>query len=92
LPTKGLTTELCSSAVNSSSMVVILTLKPVSEHAHTRLLPRLAWSWTYWCIQKNYYVHYSCFTSICDLFTDSPSYFQYYSNVLHQPARWILVT
>jgi hypothetical protein len=24
---------------------------------------------------KTYYVHYSCFTSICDLFTDSPSYF-----------------
>jgi hypothetical protein len=23
---------------------------------------------------KTYYVHYSCFTSICDLFTYSPSY------------------
>jgi hypothetical protein len=25
-------------------------------------------------IQKTYYIHYSCFTSICDLFADSPSY------------------
>jgi hypothetical protein len=23
---------------------------------------------------ETYYVHYSCFTSICDIFTDSPSY------------------
>jgi hypothetical protein len=27
----------------------------------------------YWYTQKTYYVHYRCFTSICDLFTDSPS-------------------
>jgi hypothetical protein len=24
---------------------------------------------------ETYYVHYSCFTSICDLFTDSPWYY-----------------
>jgi hypothetical protein len=28
----------------------------------------------YLVIQKTYFIHYSCFTSICDLFTDSPSY------------------
>jgi hypothetical protein len=26
-----------------------------------------------------YYIHYSCFTSICDVFTDSPSYVSVYS-------------
>jgi hypothetical protein len=25
---------------------------------------------------ETYYVHYSCFTSICDLFTASPSYYE----------------
>jgi hypothetical protein len=28
--------------------------------------------------KKTYYVHYSCFTSICDLFTDSPCKFLIY--------------
>jgi hypothetical protein len=28
----------------------------------------------YLVIQKTYYVHYSCFTCVCDQFTDSPSY------------------
>jgi hypothetical protein len=27
-------------------------------------------------IQKKHEVHYSCFTSICDLFTDSPLHLQ----------------
>jgi hypothetical protein len=30
----------------------------------------------YLVIQKAYYVYYNCFTSIYDLFTDSPSYLQ----------------
>jgi hypothetical protein len=29
-------------------------------------------------IEKNYYIHYSCFTSICDPFTDSSSYIYIY--------------
>jgi hypothetical protein len=41
----------------------------------------------YLVIQKTYYVHYKCFTSICDLFTDSPSYkdvsFRKAANITH---------
>jgi hypothetical protein len=49
-------------------------LKPASEYAHAHLLP-----WLYEAGLCCYLVihignHYSCFTSICDLFTDSPSY------------------
>jgi hypothetical protein len=49
-------------------------LKPASQYAHAYLLPRLSWSWT--ALLPTYYVNYSCFTSICDLFTDSPSCIQ----------------
>jgi hypothetical protein len=46
-------------------------LKQASEHAHARLLPRLPWSQTVLLSSDNtcktYYIHYSCFTSICDL-------------------------
>jgi hypothetical protein len=31
----------------------------------------------YLMIQKTNYIHHSCFTSICDLFSDSPSYFSH---------------
>jgi hypothetical protein len=49
-------------------------LKPASEHEHARLLPRLC---CYLVIHiETCYIHYSCVTSICDLFTDSPSYIQ----------------
>jgi hypothetical protein len=51
-------------------------LKPASKHAHTRLLPRLSWSWTVLLpsdTNRNSYAHYSCFTSMCVLFTDSPA-------------------
>jgi hypothetical protein len=51
-------------------------LKLACEHEHVRLLPRLWWSWTVLLpsdTQTTYCVHYSCFTSVCGLFTDSPS-------------------
>jgi hypothetical protein len=52
--------------------------QPLNMCMHACLIPRLPWSWTVLLPsdthKKNYYVHYSWFTSICDLFTDSPSY------------------
>jgi hypothetical protein len=49
-------------------------LKPASEHAHARLLPRLSWSWTVLLPsdthRKPINIHYSCFTSIRDLCTE----------------------
>jgi hypothetical protein len=38
------TTECCSLVVHPLSRVVILLLKPASEHGHAHLLPRLSWS------------------------------------------------
>jgi hypothetical protein len=47
LPTKKRTIERCSSVVvQSSNTLPFWLLKPASEHAHVRLLPRLSWSWT----------------------------------------------
>jgi hypothetical protein len=46
------------------------------DYWNQSLLPRLSWSWIALLpcdIHKKYYVHYSCFTSICGLLTDSPS-------------------
>jgi hypothetical protein len=50
-------------------------LKPASEHACARLLPRLSWHWTVLLhsdIRRKPIT--SSFTSICNLFTDPPSY------------------
>jgi hypothetical protein len=72
-PHKNTHNRRCYSVVNFSSTVAIST----TEHGHAHLLPKLSWSWTVLLssdTQKTYYVHYSCFISICDLFTDSPSY------------------
>jgi hypothetical protein len=53
-------------------------LKPASEHAHARLLSRLSWCWTVLLSndthRKLINIHYSCFTSIYDLFTSSYIY------------------
>jgi hypothetical protein len=40
------TTERCSSVVHPKAWSPFWLLKPASEHAHTRLLLRLSWSWT----------------------------------------------
>jgi hypothetical protein len=40
------TTELCSSVVYTHARSLFRLLKPASEYAHARLLPRLSWSWT----------------------------------------------
>jgi hypothetical protein len=65
---------LLTTKMHSSSTVAILTIKPSLKSAHARLLPRLPWSWTVLLPSDTYYVHYGCFTSICGLFTDPPSY------------------
>jgi hypothetical protein len=44
--TKTRTTEHCSSVLYPQVRSPFWLLKPVSEHAHARLLPRLSWSWT----------------------------------------------
>jgi hypothetical protein len=75
------TTERCSSVEHIQARSSFWLQKATSEHAHARLLPRLPWSWTVLLSSdniENYYVHYSCFTSICGLFTDSPSYLHYF--------------
>jgi hypothetical protein len=64
--------------------------KPATEHAHARLLPRLSWSWAVLLpsdTQKTYYVHYNCFTSICDLFIDSFLHFSHQSSYHRKPTR-----
>jgi hypothetical protein len=54
-------------------------LKPGSEHAHARLLLRLSRSWTLLLpSDTSKELYYSCFTSICDMFIDSPYYYYYY--------------
>jgi hypothetical protein len=55
------TTESCPLVVQSSSTVTILTTE-------TSLWTCVCTSDTW---QYTYKIHYSCFTSICDLFTDS---------------------
>jgi hypothetical protein len=59
----------------SQARSLIWLLKPTSEHAHAYLQPRLTWSWIILLLcdthRKKYYFQYG---TICDLFTDSPSY------------------
>jgi hypothetical protein len=45
-PQKKRTTERCSSVVYTQARSIFSLLKPASELAHVRLLPRLSWSWT----------------------------------------------
>jgi hypothetical protein len=65
------TTEHCSAVVHPQEWSPFWLPKPASEHA---CLLHNSWSWTVLLSSdtcKTYYIHYSCFTSICDLFTDS---------------------
>jgi hypothetical protein len=71
-------TERCSSLVHSSSTVAILTTETsfwrcVCASAIYTVM-KLDCAATQWYTQKIYYIHYSSFTSVCDLFTVSGSY------------------
>jgi hypothetical protein len=74
-------TERCSLVAHSSSTAPFWLLKPASEHAHARLLPTLSWNWTVLLLSEIYYIHYSYFNVICDLFTNSLSYILSFINI-----------
>jgi hypothetical protein len=67
----------------------VLLLRPYAS-AGTCLLSRCRTLGLYIRIYKTYYVHYSCFTSTCNLFTDPPSYCTLlYSQLAHKQTKHI---
>jgi hypothetical protein len=62
--------------ITHSSTVAILTtetsLWTCACACATKTVMNLDCAATEWYTHKTYYVHYSCFTSICALYTDSP--------------------
>jgi hypothetical protein len=64
----------CSSVIQPWSMVAIFTtetnLWTCACASDTETVMKLDCTATWWCTQKTYYIYYSWFTSIYDLFTD----------------------
>jgi hypothetical protein len=64
LPTERRTTERCSWVVHSSAGSPFWLLKPASERAHARLLPRLSWSWTVLLPSDTHRKHITSITAV----------------------------
>jgi hypothetical protein len=66
-----LPTERWSSVVYSTTVAILTTeISLWTCASDTYTVMKLDCATTQWYAQKTYYVHYRCFTSICDLFTD----------------------